>query len=121
MTNNGDVQPGFGIFMDDTRNIPESIYPVKVEEKGSAFTNNHISVIVKNKCGGSFNHEPSNIIECVQNECYNSIVSSKINMQEYTTLDNDNMNNTKISEDKDESDRSENEEDNGGKCFDIET
>ena len=32
VTHTGDVQTGFDINMDDTKNIPESIYPVELQD-----------------------------------------------------------------------------------------
>ena len=62
-----DVQTGFDIYMDDTRNVPESVYPVEVKDAEPAPYGIKVSVIVKNHYAEVYYKENSNIDKCVQN------------------------------------------------------
>ena len=121
VTNTGDVQTGFDINMDDTKNIPESIYPVEVQEKVPVFINNQTSVIVKSNSGEIFNSEPSNTTNRSVNESNTTILTGYINMHG-NTFENENMNNTTTSDGDDKSMIRDNDDDEEmRKGFDIET
>jgi hypothetical protein len=123
VTNAGHVQTGFDICMDDTSNVPESIYPVEVQDKELVFTNNQTSVIVKTNRGEIFNSGPFNTTNCGRNESNTTILSEYINMHGNIS-GNENTNIPKIITDADDKNMmkdSESDDEEMRNDFDIET